>query len=232
MDGSKCFPLGYVRQKFKLGRKAFHRNFVVLNSPSQIVLSMDFFRTAKTLIDLDSKLITFKKSNTKYKIVSVPVLQSKLIRIITDSHRTQLDKLLDSFPTVVNAPLGRVKGYCHEIKLIRENPKRFNAYPTTPLKTAIIDEQVNNMLEQGLIRKSYSPYAAPCILRPKPNGDRRFITDFSHVNSLTVDDSFPMVRIQDILKVLGKAKFFTTLDAEKGYWQVPVAESSKKYTAF
>jgi len=193
---------------------------------------MDFLCTAKTVIDLASNLITFKNSNSKSPIQSVPILQSKLVRIITDTHKTQLDKLLENYHTVVNAPLGRVKGYHHEIKLLHENPKRFNAYPTTPLKTAKIDEQVDSMLKQGLIRKSSSPYAAPCILRPKPNGDWRFITDFSHVNSLTVDDSFPMVRIQDILKVLGKAKYFSTLDAEKGYWQVPMAESSKKYTAF
>jgi len=83
------------------------------------------------------------------------------------------------------------------------------------------------MLQQGLIRKSYSPYAAPVKLREKPNGEWRFITDFSHINSLTVADRYPMIRIQDILKCLGNASYITTLDAEKGYWQVPMEEKSK-----
>jgi len=87
------------------------------------------------------------------------------------------------------------------------------------------------MLPSGLIRTSHSPYAAPVILREKINGEWRFITDFSYINDLTITDSFPMVKIQDILKN-AQSVYISTLDAAKGYWQVPVQEGSKVYTAF
>ena len=41
-----------------------------------------------------------------------------------------------------------------------------------------------------------------------------------------------MPRIDELIDRLGKAKFVTTLDLTRGYWQVPVAESAREKTAF
>ena len=41
-----------------------------------------------------------------------------------------------------------------------------------------------------------------------------------------------MPRIEDILDQVGKAKFITTLDLARGYWQVPVADEDRYKTAF
>ena len=232
MDGSTFIPLGYVRLNFRIGQKTFIQNFLVLEIPSQLVLGMDFIKSRSLTLNFDKMVLSFKNSEKTVPICFANILQSKLIRILTDIQKHQIELLLSKFSSIIDAPLGRVRGLFHEIKLTHEQPKRFNAYPTTPVKAKEIDRQVELLLQQGLIRRSNSPYAAPVILRPKPNGDWRFITDFTYINSLTVDDSFPMMRIQDILKNLGNAKYISTLDAEKGYWQVPLAENSKKYTAF
>jgi len=125
---------------------------------------------------------------------------------------------------MINAPLRQVKGFEHVIKLIHENPKRFYAYPTSPVNATEIDLRVTDMLVQGLIRKSNSLYATPVILREKPNREWRFITNFSHITSLFVADCYPMTRIQQILKSLGNANYITKLDPEKGYWEVPMVQ--------
>lgn len=39
-------------------------------------------------------------------------------------------------------------------------------------------------------------------------------------------------KIDDLLEKIGAAKYITTLDLCKGYWQVPLEESSRQYTAF
>jgi len=235
MDGSTCSPLGYSRIKFRLGNKVFTRNFLVLNCANTIVLGMDFMKTSKVILDLDKGKLHFKNnSSLQFPIYfnNEEKLNGENVRIITDIEKLKIGHLLERYHDIIDSPLGRVKGYDHVITLTHENPKRQNPYPTSPVKAAEIDRQVTDMLAQGLIRKSNSPYAAPVILREKPNGEWRFITDFSHINSLTVADSYPMIRIQDILKSLGNANYITTLDAEKGYWQVPMDENSKKYTAF
>ncbi|KAL0174904.1 hypothetical protein M9458_030872, partial [Cirrhinus mrigala] len=41
-----------------------------------------------------------------------------------------------------------------------------------------------------------------------------------------------MPRVDDLLEKLGRAKYITTLDLCKGYWQVPLEPTSRPYTAF
>jgi len=52
------------------------------------------------------------------------------------------------------------------------------------------------------------------------------------LNDVMEMDAYPMPRINDILDQVGQAKYITTLDLAKGYWQVPVAEEDRHKTAF
>ena len=59
-----------------------------------------------------------------------------------------------------------------------------------------------------------------------------FCTDFRKLNQITKTSSWPLPVIDDMLAVLGKAKYFTTLDLKSGYWQIPLREEDKEKTAF
>ena len=56
--------------------------------------------------------------------------------------------------------------------------------------------------------------------------------DYRRLNAVTHMDAYPMPRMEEILDQVGQAKYITTLDLAKGYWQVPVAEADKHKTAF
>ena len=56
--------------------------------------------------------------------------------------------------------------------------------------------------------------------------------DFRKLNQITKKNSYPLPLIDDILAILGKAKFFTSLDLKSGYWQVAMDEKDKEKTAF
>lgn len=45
-------------------------------------------------------------------------------------------------------------------------------------------------------------------------------------------DAYPMPRIDDLIDQLGKAKFISTLDLTRGYWQVPLEKTARHKTAF
>ena len=88
------------------------------------------------------------------------------------------------------------------------------------------------MLELGVIEPANGPWSSPMVLIKKKDGSVRFCVDYRRLNDVTVKDVYPLPRIDDVLDRLGGAKFFTTLDLYKGYWQVPMAEADRPKTAF
>ena len=88
------------------------------------------------------------------------------------------------------------------------------------------------MLKDGLVRPSRSPFSAPVILAKKPKGEWRFCTDFRALNAITEKDSYPMARSDVLLDRLGRAAYFTAMDAERGFFQVELKEEDRHKTAF
>ena len=112
-------------------------------------------------------------------------------------------------------------------KPIKQHPYRCN-----PLKQAQFNEEIRYMEENGIIENSNSPWSSPCILVPKPDLSFRFCTDYRKVNSVTKSDSYPLPRIDDCIDKVGNAKFVSTYDLLKGYWQVPLTSRAKQISAF
>ena len=97
---------------------------------------------------------------------------------------------------------------------------------------AKMDQLVQEMLSQGVIEQSKSPWASPVVLVSKKDGGLRFCIDYRQLNRVTKLDEFPLPRIDDTLDLLAGAKFFTTLDLASGYWQVAMDSKDQEKTAF
>ena len=80
-----------------------------------------------------------------------------------------------------------------------------------------VDEQLDWMLEKGIIRESVSPWSAPMVIARKKSGAVRICVDFRRLNELTVKDSFPLPRIDNTLDMLSGCRYFTTIDLLSGY---------------
>ena len=72
----------------------------------------------------------------------------------------------------------------------------------------------------------------PMVLVRKKDGSIRMCVNYRRLNSLSREDAYPMPRIDDLIDRLGKAKFITTLDLTRGYWQMPVVKADQHKTAF
>ncbi|CAM9637185.1 unnamed protein product, partial [Heterosigma akashiwo] len=96
----------------------------------------------------------------------------------------------------------------------------------------VAKETIKEMIDLGVIRPSKSPYASCAVLVKKPDGSFRCAIDFRALNRITVKDSFPLPLIDDLLRRVGRAKYFTSLDLYKGYWQVPMDSADIEKTAF
>ncbi|KAK5862983.1 hypothetical protein PBY51_000047 [Eleginops maclovinus] len=84
----------------------------------------------------------------------------------------------------------------------------------------------------GVIEESTSDWCCPVVLVHKPDGSIRFCVDYRRVNEVSKFDAYPMPRVDELLDRLGTARFYTTLDLTKGYWQIPLSPESKEKTAF
>ena len=100
-----------------------------------------------------------------------------------------------------------------------------------------IDRQVTNLLEEGVIVESNSPWCSPILVVPKRAGadgeqQWRLVVDFRRLNEKTIGDAHPLPDITEILDQLGQAKYFTCLDMVMGYHQIELEEGEGPKTAF
>ena len=122
----------------------------------------------------------------------------------------------------------------HKIEVTSEKPNRLRVHRTTPAARAQIERQLDEMLEQGVISESDSPWSAPVLLVKNANGDQRMVFDFRQVNQVTVDKFQSLPTIDEIFDCMAESHptIFSSLDLFSGYLRIPMEESSKKYTGF
>jgi hypothetical protein len=96
--------------------------------------------------------------------------------------------------------------------------------------------QVENMLDKGIIRPRKSPWSAPAILVPKKSADGthkfRFCVDFRALNSVTKYDTYPISVFDEATACLHGSKYFTILDCQSGFWQVPIKKEHRERRRF
>ena len=105
-------------------------------------------------------------------------------------------------------------------------------YRAALTKRQVIENEIDQMLADGVIEPSSSPWASPVTLVPKKGGEWRFCVDYRGLNERTKKDRFPLPHVQDVFDNAGKGRIFSTLDLKSGYWQLPVAAEDQEKTAF
>ncbi|XP_017221614.1 uncharacterized protein LOC108198371 [Daucus carota subsp. sativus] len=146
-----------------------------------------------------------------------------------------INKILENYAAVFEVPqaLPPTRSVDHEIPLMPEaKPFKLKPYRYPHSQKTEIENQVQEMLNAGTIRKSNSPYASPVILVRKKDNSWRFCVDYRHLNKITVKDKFPIPNIDELLDELHGSKVFSKLDLRSGYHQILVKPCDTAKTAF
>jgi hypothetical protein len=156
---------------------------------------------------------------------------------LTGEQQKLLDELLakneDLFAEDMSQ-LGKIEVEVHRIPLKDENifPIARQPYKQRVPVKEFIDKEVEAMLEAGVIEECNSSWSFPIVVVEKKNGKLRLCVNYKELNEHTITDKFPMPRIDEIFDSLTGAKWFSSLDAAQGFWQIKVDEQHKPKTAF
>ena len=167
------------------------------------------------------------------KIASVTVSECTPNQIgdIGAEHDKKLDEMLSEYKMAV-------KSKCKEIPIehyidlkddipVSQQPRRVQYGLEQPIK-----EHIESLLKSGRIEQSTSRYGSPIIPIIKKNGEIRIAIDYRSLNKKTIPRRFPIPHQDELIQKVKGSSIFSVLDLKHGYYNIPVAKSDKKKTAF
>jgi len=148
------------------------------------------------------------------------------------------EDLISEFSDVFSdGPVPAMKGDPMDINLV-DDVKPFSVNGARPIPFAFreqVKSQINDMVRDGIIE----PVTEPCewchpivIVDKKGTSEKRLTVDLTKLNSQVQRPTHPVRTPRDAISNVQQARFFTTLDARNGYWQVPLSESARPLTTF
>ena len=144
---------------------------------------------------------------------------------LTEQQKGQILELLTVFEADTDGRLGRTSACQYHIHtkdgpLVRQQP-----YCLPNVYKEAVEKEKELMLKQGIIEPASSEWVSPIVIIKKKDDTICLCVNYQRLNAMTQVDAYLMPRIDDIL---GQARYITTFDLAKGYWQIPVAEDRPK----
>ncbi|KAI3822618.1 hypothetical protein L1987_10213 [Smallanthus sonchifolius] len=112
------------------------------------------------------------------------------------------------------------------------NPIAKSPYRLAPSEMQELSSQLQELLDKGFIRPSFSPWGAPVLFVKNKDGSFRMCIDYRELNKLTIKNRYPLPRIDDLFDQLQGATCFSKIDLRSGYHQLRVHEEDIPKTAF
>ncbi|KAF5282088.1 hypothetical protein FQR65_LT14406 [Abscondita terminalis] len=100
----------------------------------------------------------------------------------------------------------------HSIDLLDQTPIAVPPYRMFEIKKQLLQQEVDKLLQNGIIEECESPYAAPVFLAPEKNNSIRLTVDYRTLNTVTCADRYPLPRIDDILHAAKKTNYTSLAD--------------------
>ena len=150
------------------------------------------------------------------------------LKLIARIEAVSVSSVMDEFPALFQG-LGDL-GEPFDIRL-QPSAKPYALF--TPRNIPIplrqkVRQELDRMLSLGVISKVDipTPWCAGTVVARKKNGDVRICVDFRPLNSSVLREVHPLPKVDETLALLTGARIFSKLDANRGFWQIPLSEQS------
>lgn len=219
------------------------------------IIGQNLLKPLGAVIDMENEILIINNSEIKflnsppYKFDETHQLEitdidgtnfKNLSKSLNFEEKNHLNVLLKSYKDLFfkeGDQLTSTSEIQHQIVTTTDKPIYSKIYRYPQIHEQEISTQITDMLKQGIIRESNSPFNSPLWIVPKKldnSGQKkwRIVIDYRKLNEVTVDDKFPIPNIENILDKLGRAQYFTTLDLAKGFHQILVNKEDRKKLHF
>lgn len=242
-DGQRLRTLGVVDATVQLkGEKQQLPLYVLENIKADydMILGIDGLKAFGARLDFKGGIVVLEPGIVSSVCLENSSKLSKLnvenvdMGVLSEKQKKELFSLLNEFKDLFEPIVpGSAKGVVHEIE-VEEGIKPIfqKPYPMPFSKKDTVKREIEKMLESGVIRPSKSPWSSPIVLVLKKDGSNRFCVDYTKLNRITKRDQFPLPNIDQVLRQVDGAKYFSSLDLASGYWQIPMKDDDAEKTAF
>jgi len=231
---SRIATYGNKAMSLKFGpNEVFKWTFIVADVAHNI-LGIDFIKHFGLSFDFTSNNLLNSNNNVVSKITNnlVGCLETPKSFPVTNQYL----QLLTEFPALTsprNSHQIKHNDVCHKI-ITTSYPCSARPRQLSTEKLACAQEEINQLIEAGIVRRSNSPYSSPLHMVPKQTetgGTFRLCGDYRQLNKITVEDKYPVPNAQTLFYRLAGANVFSKIDLVKAYHQIPMDPSSVPLTA-
>lgn len=232
--GQLLHSIGYMFLPIEF-ESQFHiiKAFIVPEIETSLILGIDFWRIFKLCpkylgsVTLSDHQIAEVKGNSHDIFIHS-------YDNLTDSQKLIADNVISQFKSISTEVkgLGRTHLIAHRIDTGDAQPIRQRYYRMSPEKQKILVEQVDEMLSLDVVEPCESAWSSPVLIVNKKNGQPRFCLDSRKLNAVTKKDAYNLPYISEILDNLRDAKYLSSIDLSKSFWQIPIAPEDRDKTAF
>ena len=225
---------------------------IIIDKSSKVVRFVDVLVTLNESINYEKKLTeNLESESTTNDPPEISINESNLQASATEKEPYQEVKIDEAYLTTEqlrivkelleqkgkvfaskNEAPGKALNVTHHIDTGNSAPVHQPKYRTSHQDRTTIASHIKDMLDKKIIEPSRSPWSSPIVLVPKKDGTIRFCVDYRKLNLVTKKDSYALPRIDEALALLNGNLYFSSLDCNAGYFQIPMEQSSKEKTAF
>lgn len=212
---------------------------------------MDFLQQEGCTINILQKYIQFSNTTSGHKsedasnIIPLLSMQTKEcstrdlierkvsdINGVDERNLCQLKQILLANQEIFDSRPGRIQGYQHSFRVTDDTPYMQKGWPVPLTYRRAVKDEIQRMLDFGVIEWAYSPYVNPLVTVIKKDGQVRLCLDARKINSVTMPDYEGPPPINEILAQCSSMRIMSTIDLTISFWQVPLREECRDFTGF